>query len=112
MPPYLMPEQTLKIATNALAALPGAVRYACWATSPDGVKDRLRTEFLRPSIGVRTSFDSGHQINQNGAMPHGANNVREQVQKRALQLRLADHLQFLARSASIARHVITDQHSD
>jgi hypothetical protein len=28
------------------------------------VKYRLRPEFLRPSIGVRSSFDSGHEINQ------------------------------------------------
>src|SRR5262245_6605242 len=27
------------------------------------VKNRLHTELLRPSIGVRTSFDSGHEMN-------------------------------------------------
>jgi hypothetical protein len=31
---------------------------------PEGVKGRHRTELLRPSIGVRTSSNCGHEINQ------------------------------------------------
>src|SRR5262245_16176834 len=35
-----------------------------WVQGSYGSMNRLRTEFLRPSIGVRTSPDSGHEINQ------------------------------------------------